>query len=72
LLLAWPTLGQQLKTVGKVRSSGPVTSEASRKIVSSLRGLIADFRAPGIHRGNVAAVDAAGRFSSNTLKVDST
>jgi subtilase family protein len=70
LLLAWPALAQQMKTVGKVRSSGPVTSEASRKIVSSLRGLIADFRAQGIQRGNVAAVDAAGRFSSNTLKVD--
>src|SRR5262245_10352278 len=71
-LLAWPALGQQMKPVGKVRSSGPVTSEASRKIVSSLRGLIADFRAQGIQRGNVAAADAAGRFSSDTLKVDGT
>jgi hypothetical protein len=70
LLLAWPALGEDLKAAGRLRSSGGVTSEASRKIVSRLRALIADFRAQGIARGTVGATDAATRFSSDTLKVD--
>jgi hypothetical protein len=50
-------------------SSGPVTSEASRKMVSRLRGLGADFRAARIDRHN-AAVRGASRYSTGTLKVD--
>lgn len=57
---------------GQLRSSGPVTTEASKKIVSRLRALISDFRALGITRDNAAAMDATSRFSSETLKVDTT
>src|SRR5262249_45633016 len=62
--------GQELRAVGQVRSGGPATSEASEKIVSSLRALIADARQLGLTRQNAFALDAAGRFSSATLKVD--
>src|SRR5215471_7636947 len=72
VLSAWPALSQELKAVGQIRSSGSITGEASEKIVSQLRGLIADFRSLGISQGNAAARDAAGRFSSETLKVDDT
>ena len=66
LLLTMPAFGQELKAVGEIRSEGPVTSEASKKIGSRLRGLIADFQWLGITGG----IDAAQRFSSDTLKVD--
>src|SRR5882724_5954325 len=66
LLSALPALGQELRVVGQIRSSGPITSEASRKIVSRLRGLIAEFHALGIAQKN-----AAGRFSGDALKMDS-
>jgi hypothetical protein len=66
LLSALPALGQELRVVGQIRSSGPITSEASQKIVSRLRGLIAEFHALGIAQKN-----AAGRFSGDALKMDS-
>jgi hypothetical protein len=66
LLLAMPASGQELKAVGEIRSEGPVTSEASKKIGSRLRGLIADFRALEI----VGGIAAAQRFSSDILKVN--
>ncbi len=66
LLSALPALGQELRAVGQIRSSGPITSEASQKIVSRLRGLIAEFHALGIAQKN-----AAGRFSGDALKMDS-
>jgi subtilisin family serine protease len=65
-LLASAAFGQELKAVGEIRSKGPVTSEASKKIGSRLRGLIADSRALGI----VGGTGAAQRFSSDALKVD--
>jgi hypothetical protein len=67
-----PALAQDVRVIGQIRSSGPVTTDASRKIVSSLRALVADFHAHGITRGNAPALDAGGRFSSETLKVDAT
>ena len=70
VLSAWPALSQELKAVGQIRSSGPRTSVASEKIVSRLRALIADFQSLAITGANEAAQDAAGRFSSETLKVD--
>jgi hypothetical protein len=70
LLLAMPAVGQELKTVGEIRSKGLVTSEVSKKIVSRLRGLIADSQALGIKKGYAGGIDAAQRFSSDTLKVD--
>ena len=66
LLSALPALGQELRAVGQIGSSGPITSEASHKIVSRLRGLIADF-----HRLGIAQKDAAGQFSAGALKMDS-
>src|SRR5262245_54572080 len=69
LLLAGPVLGQELKVVGERRSSGPVTSEASKKLGSRLRGLIVDFAPAGVEEKG-AAVNAAERFSSDMLKVD--
>ena len=64
---------QELQIVGgQARSSGPVTSDASRKIVSRLRALMADFSTEGITRGNAAALDVARRFSSEALRVDAT
>lgn len=71
LLWALPTLGQELRALGQIRSRGPRTGEASEKIVSRLRGLIADSQSLGITQGNAAAQDVAGRFSSETLKVNS-
>lgn len=73
LTLVWagvPAPAQELRVVGQIRSPGPATTEASGKLGARLRGLIADFRALGITRWNAAAMDAAGRFSSETLKVD--
>ncbi len=70
VLGAVPAPADELRVVGEIRSSGPATTKASKKIVSRLRGLIADFRALNITRANAAAMDAAGRFSSETLKVD--
>src|SRR5262245_41479492 len=72
LLFAAPVRGQELKAVGGIRSSGPVTSDASRKIGSHLRGLIADFQATGVVERGAATVDAATRLSSSLLQVDST
>lgn len=70
--VAIPAIGQELKAIGPTRSPGPARTEASKKIVSRLRALIADFQALGITRENAASRDAAGRFSSETLKVDTT
>ena len=67
LLLASAAFGQELKAVGEIRSEGSVTTAASKKIGSRLRGLIADFQALGITGG----IDAARRFSSDILKVNS-
>ena len=38
LLAATPSLAQELRASGQIRSSGPVTSEASRKIASTCAG----------------------------------
>src|SRR5262245_51035708 len=66
-----PLFGQELRAIGQIHSSGPVTSEASRKITSRLRALIADFGAAAwTDRGNAAAMHAAERFTSSSLKVD--
>jgi hypothetical protein len=70
ILAPLPVASQQLRAVGQIRSSGSATSEASEKIVSRLRGLIVDLRALRITQESAAAPDAAGRFSSDTLKVD--
>ena len=67
--LAGPVLGQELKVVGGIRSSGPVTSEASKKLGSRLRGLIADAAPPGVEATG-PTVSAAARLSSDLLKVD--
>jgi hypothetical protein len=72
LLLAVPGLAGELVAVGEIRSRVPVTSEASKKIVSGLRGIIiSDFQTSGIVEGGATA-DAATRFSADTLKVDGT
>jgi subtilisin family serine protease len=63
-------VGQGLKPVGEIGPPGPLTSEAPKKIVQRLRGLIADFRALGITRESAGAMDPSARFSSSTLKVD--
>jgi subtilisin family serine protease len=65
-----PVLGQELRGNGEIRSSGRATSEASKKIVSRLRGLIADFRTQGISSENAGDMGVAGRFSSPFLRVD--
>lgn len=65
-----PLSAQELRAVGQLRWSGPVTTEGSKKIVSRLRALIAEFGAAGITRENAAANGAAARYSSATLKVD--
>ena len=64
-----PAAAREVIGEGLRVSSGPVTSEASRKVVSRLRGLAADFRAARIDRHN-AAVRRAARYSTGTLKVD--
>jgi len=63
-------VSQGLKPVGEIGPPGPLTSEASKKIVQRLRGLIADFRALGITRETAGAMDPSARFSSSMLKVD--
>jgi hypothetical protein len=70
LLTATPALAQELRGAGQIRSSGPVTSEASRKIVSSLRALIGDFRAEGFTKEDALVRGAQQRFSSEMLKID--
>ena len=62
LLSALPALGQELRAVGQIRSTGPITCETSQKIVSRLRGLIAEFHALGIAQKN-----AAGWFHDKPL-----
>ncbi|MGH7332153.1 MAG: S8 family peptidase [Candidatus Rokuibacteriota bacterium] len=62
--------GQELRAGGAGRTSGTATSEPSRKVVSRLRGLMADFRAQGITAETAPAKDVAKRFSSAFLKVD--
>src|SRR5262245_22309155 len=70
LLATTPALAQELRAIGQLRSSGPVTSQASRKIVSSLRALITDFAAEGFTKENARQRGAQERFSSEMLKVD--
>ena len=70
LAAPWSASAQELRAVGQFMSRGPVTSETSTKIVSRLRALVETFQLTGITRNNAATVDAAGRFSSMTLKVD--
>ena len=70
--LSWsapPAPAREVVAVGLRQSSGPVTSDTSRKMVSRLRGLAADFRAARIDRQNAAARGAA-RYSTGALKVD--
>jgi len=64
--------GQELRAVRDIRASGAATSEPSRKIVSRLRVLIADFRVQGITSESAPATDVSRRFSSEFLKVDKT
>jgi subtilisin family serine protease len=71
LLLAAPTLAGELAVVGEIGSKRPVTSEASKKIVSGLRGLIADLQTPRLGASG-AVGEAASRFSSDMLRVDGT
>ena len=61
---------QDFQAVGQLRSSGLATSPASVKIVSRLRALTGDFQSFGITSRNAAAMGAAQRFSSETLRVD--
>lgn len=70
ILASAPASSQEFRVVGQGRSAGPVTSRASEKIVSRLRGLIVDLRALGVTQQSAAALDAAARFSTETLKVD--
>ena len=65
-----PLSAQDLRAIGQLRSSGPPTSEDSKKIASRLRALTADFSAEGMTPDNAGALGAAGQFSSDTLKVD--
>jgi subtilisin family serine protease len=66
-----PAAAQDLTAVGPLRSSGPITTQASVKLGSHLRALVADLQAVGISRDNAAAMQAESRFSSAALKVDS-
>src|SRR5262245_53001223 len=71
VLLAVPVLGQELIAVGEIRSRGLVTSEASKKIGSRLRGLVADRAlSEAVEKG--VAVNAVPPSSSATFKLDST
>lgn len=72
LILAAAGVGeaQEPGVVAPVGSPAAPASEASKKIVSSLRRLIGNFKAEGITRENAAASDVARRFSSSTMKVD--
>jgi hypothetical protein len=70
LLGSGPAAGQALQPVGGLRSPGPPTTEASRKLAAPLRALLADFRADGIEAGTEAAREAALRVSSPQLRVD--
>src|SRR5438093_45735 len=67
-----PGFAQELRVGGQIRSSGVATSDASKKVVSRLRGLIADAREQGITSQNAAARGAASQFSSTMLEVDNT
>src|SRR5438132_11804823 len=66
LLSALPALGQEWRAVGQIRSTGPITSETSEKIVSRRRGLIA-----AVHALGIAQQNAPGRSSGAALKMDS-
>jgi subtilisin family serine protease len=70
LAVATPAGAQELPAVGWMRAAGVATTDASRKIVSSLRALVAEFRAAGITRDNAAALGAGPRFSSEVLRLD--
>jgi subtilisin family serine protease len=70
LLAAPPAAGEEVRAGAVMRSAGPVTSEASRKIVSRLRALMADFDALRLAPGPAAVADAAARLSSRTVRVD--
>lgn len=70
LLVGPSAIAQELRAPGQAHSAGPAITGGSKKIVARLRGLIADFRAQGITRATAAAMNAATRFSSPTLKVD--
>ncbi len=61
--------GGELRAGRQIGASGAATSEPSRKIVSRLRVLIADFRVQGITNESAPA-DVSRRFSSEFLKVD--
>ena len=66
-----PAIAQRLQAVGASSSVGWATSEASKKVVSRLRALMAD--AASVRRGSeaTAAYEVASRFSSpGTLEVD--
>ncbi len=71
LLLAatTPALAQEPRAGGQIRSSGPVTSEASRKIASTLRTLIDDVMAKGFTTESARPRGAEQRPSEG-LKVD--
>jgi subtilisin family serine protease len=61
---------QELRPLGPLPLSAPVTSPETAKIAGRLRGLVSSFRAQGIAAHNAAAHQTARHFSSSTLKVD--
>ncbi len=67
LLVGASATAQELIPVGRIVSSGVRTSEASSKIVSSLRALTQDFALLG---GAQPGQDVSERFSSAALHVD--
>ena len=71
LLSALPALGQELRVVGQIRSSGPITSEASQKIVSRLRGIDRGLSRTWDRAGKRGRAGCGGSVSGDALKVNS-
>jgi subtilisin family serine protease len=59
-----------MAVVGRVRSPGPPTTEASTRIVSRLRALMAEFQALGVAPENAGAMGVASRFASERVRLD--
>src|SRR5215831_14290850 len=70
LVFTSPLLGQGLRAIGQSRSTSTATGEGSQKIVSHLRGLVADFHALESTGGLASTMGGASNFSSEFLKVD--
>lgn len=69
--LGMPVLAGEVAVVGPIRPKRPATNEASKKIVSGLRGLVEDLQTSGITEGGAVA-DESRRFSSDLLRIDDT